>query len=762
MLLISRIINTTFIRWMALSFIPVFIFLLHIPSSTGNNPVNLDDLKAYLSRTPSDSLKIAELMTVSNYFSDVYNDKILSDSLGDVAISIARKSNNAELLILTLCRYVEITDLTLFRNKAVTYANEAAQLSMTVKNWYYKWMSQHSLCAVYLEVSLADYNKALDASQKSLVIAFHMKRKDLIAESCLDVGKSLEGLNLKIEALKNYLHAVDITENIHDTKILGKCFSVISLFYRFNNLMDKAWDYKMKQFALFKSVQPVDSTAFMWLMHDTISLSLLMSKNKDMNESRFASILQFSYRNNNNRLRQYLFALYRSYLIDAGKIDVLKKLYTDGYPKEFEKLLKENPGIYYRLRAFFCESERKNDSALYYFRKAEAFVKTSKNLFVQANFYYRFGQLYKRTGDDKNAIEILKYAYDLATKASVSYNAPYLVNIIKTLEDLYIKKSDYHNAYLNALAYNHLIENMQSIEKKEQVIFMDLTVTQQKHDLENLKEKQSVERLFRKRNNERNLLAVVMFFLMILTVTFYLYYRNQKKSNLLLDAAKKKSDDLLLNILPAETAEELKHTGAAKAKKISEATVMFTDFKDFTKVSEKMEAEELVRKIHFYFSEFDRIISKYDLEKIKIIGDSYMCAGGIPVSSKNHAIDMVNAALDMQAFVKWKRDESILKNEIYFELRIGIHSGPVVAGIVGLKKFAYDIWGDTVNTASRMESSGEVNMVNISGTTYELVKNHFVCRYRGKVPAKNKGEVDMYFVEGRIESPVYFNKTEFS
>jgi class 3 adenylate cyclase len=173
---------------------------------------------------------------------------------------------------------------------------------------------------------------------------------------------------------------------------------------------------------------------------------------------------------------------------------------------------------------------------------------------------------------------------------------------------------------------------------------------------------------------------------------------------------------------------------------------MFTDFKDFTQASEKMSAEELVKLIHFYFSEFDKIISKHSIEKIKIIGDSYMCAGGLPVSNNTHAYDVVTAALELQAFMKDQKEQRINRNEPYFELRIGIHTGPVVAGIVGLKKFAYDIWGDTVNTTSRMENTGETHKVNISGSTYERVKDHFICSYRGKVKAKHKGEIDMYFV----------------
>lgn len=164
----------------------------------------------------------------------------------------------------------------------------------------------------------------------------------------------------------------------------------------------------------------------------------------------------------------------------------------------------------------------------------------------------------------------------------------------------------------------------------------------------------------------------------------------------------------------------------------------------FTQISEKLTPSELVAEIDSCFSAFDNIMSKHNIEKIKTIGDSYMCAGGLPVINKTHPSDVVHAALEMIDFMM-KRNEN--PNSHKFEMRIGIHTGSVVAGIVGLKKFAYDIWGDTVNIASRMESSGAPGKVNISGSTYEKVKTQFTCTYRGKIEAKNKGLVDMYFVE---------------
>jgi class 3 adenylate cyclase len=210
---------------------------------------------------------------------------------------------------------------------------------------------------------------------------------------------------------------------------------------------------------------------------------------------------------------------------------------------------------------------------------------------------------------------------------------------------------------------------------------------------------------------------------------------------------KKKSDNLLLNILPAEVARELKLSGRSEAKTYSMVTVMFTDFKDFTRVSEKESAELLVAEIDYCFSAFDNIIQKYGIEKIKTVGDAYLCAGGLPALTYTHAQDTVNAAIEIRDFILARKIEKESRAEIPFEVRIGVHTGPVVAGIVGVKKFAYDIWGDTVNIAARMESGSEAGKVNISGTTYELVKDYFTCTYRGKVEAKNKGEVDMYFAE---------------
>lgn len=210
---------------------------------------------------------------------------------------------------------------------------------------------------------------------------------------------------------------------------------------------------------------------------------------------------------------------------------------------------------------------------------------------------------------------------------------------------------------------------------------------------------------------------------------------------------KDRSDELLLNILPSETAEELKKTGSSKAKYFDEVTVLFTDFKDFTQRSEQLDAQELVNEINFCYSAFDNIITKYGLEKIKTIGDSYMCAGGLPVENKTNPVDTVMAALEIRDFMIGEKEKRETQGKKFFEIRIGVHTGPVVAGIVGIKKFAYDIWGDTVNIASRMESGGEAGEVNISGTTYELVKDKFNCFYRGKIATKHKVEIDMYFAE---------------
>ena len=213
---------------------------------------------------------------------------------------------------------------------------------------------------------------------------------------------------------------------------------------------------------------------------------------------------------------------------------------------------------------------------------------------------------------------------------------------------------------------------------------------------------------------------------------------------------KKRSDELLLNILPYETAQELKKKGQAETKNFENVTVLFTDFKGFTTISEILTPKELITEIDTCFKGIDRIMSKYGIEKIKTIGDAYMAAGGLPKENTTHPIDVVMAAEEILLLMAELKRERIEKNLPYFDIRIGIHSGPVIAGIVGIKKFSYDIWGDTVNTASRMESSGEVNRINLSGATHELIKDHYECEYRGKVEAKNKGKIDMYFLKKRI------------
>ena len=218
----------------------------------------------------------------------------------------------------------------------------------------------------------------------------------------------------------------------------------------------------------------------------------------------------------------------------------------------------------------------------------------------------------------------------------------------------------------------------------------------------------------------------------------------------IIDEERKRSDELLLNILPADIAKELKEKGKVQAKKFNDVSVLFTDFKNFSGIAERMTADQLVNELDHCFKAFDYIISQYDsIEKIKTIGDAYMCAIGLNVK-KGQASDLVKAAVEMQDFMEEYKQDRSRNHKPFFEARIGIHTGPVVAGMVGFNKFAYDIWGDTVNIASRMESNGMVGRVNISDSTFNKVRSQFKCDYRGKISAKNKGEIDMYFVNKSV------------
>ena len=223
---------------------------------------------------------------------------------------------------------------------------------------------------------------------------------------------------------------------------------------------------------------------------------------------------------------------------------------------------------------------------------------------------------------------------------------------------------------------------------------------------------------------------------------------NKRTEDLIIE--KEKSEKLLANVLPKNAANEIIEKGKATKIKYNFVTVLFSDIQGFTKIAEEVNPEVLIDELDKFFFYFDSVVERLGIEKIKTIGDAYMCAGGIPEKNRTNPVEVILAALEMQAYMLRLKQSSALEGMKYWDIRIGIHTGTVIAGVVGQKKLSYDIWGDTVNTASRMESSGEAGKINISGTTYEFVKDFFICEHRGKMPVKYKGELDMYFVLGIV------------
>ncbi len=352
-----------------------------------------------------------------------------------------------------------------------------------------------------------------------------------------------------------------------------------------------------------------------------------------------------------------------------------------------------------------------------------------------------------QTNNPDEAIKFFNEAEYLAANLDFPYE---LRDVYRELSNAYVKKEDFKNAYTyqrKYLAQNDSLFNLETDDKIRGLQF-DFDLNKKQDEISLLEKEGQIQEL--KVQKQRNVIygtifSTVLLFLLVMGV--FNRYRFMKKTKQIIEKEKNKSDDLLLNILPEETALELKQHGKVKAKSYDSVTVLFTDFKGFTSYAQNLKPEVLVKSVDFYFSKFDEIMEKYGLEKIKTIGDAYMCAGGLMISSQNHAKRMVQAAFEIVNFVsstKLVQPEGIT----CFDVRIGINTGPVVAGVVGTKKFAYDIWGDTVNVAARMESNSEPGMINVSEDTYDLIKDVYDCEYRGEIEAKNKGHLKMYFVKG--------------
>ncbi|PWT77657.1 MAG: adenylate/guanylate cyclase domain-containing protein [Bacteroidetes bacterium] len=432
--------------------------------------------------------------------------------------------------------------------------------------------------------------------------------------------------------------------------------------------------------------------------------------------------------------------------------------------------------------------DQKNaDSAIYYFKKEVEVCKGTADL---AYALYDIGRVFESKGNNDSALYFQQNAYDTAQKYSSKL---FMVSALKEVASIYLKKGElksalqkYHEAeglaqeiessydlkdvymglartysglrdYPKAFKYQSLlldikdsIYNKETDQKLARFEF-DFEIEKKQSEINLLEKTKQLQELDLKRQKfAKNAFIVGFGLIMIIAFIIYRNYRDKVRVNKILDSQKLQIEQLLRNILPDEVAQELQTNGTATPKFYESVSVLFTDFKGFTRIADHLSPQEVVSELNTCFVAFDDIIEKYGLEKIKTIGDSYMCAGGIPVEKENHVFNMVRAGMEIQEYITRRNSSRVELGLEPWNIRVGVHVGPIVAGVVGKKKYAYDIWGSTVNIASRMESNGEPGRVNVSNAIYELIKSEYECTYRGKISAKNIGEIDMYFVEREV------------
>ncbi len=396
-----------------------------------------------------------------------------------------------------------------------------------------------------------------------------------------------------------------------------------------------------------------------------------------------------------------------------------------------------------------------NDSARHYLLRAKELLRAMPNRYLHGSVDYRLGLVDLANGRPADAT---RHCGDALAVAMDLKLAPLMQHCYVCLHEAYGKLGDTPRAYSLLKRYVALRDSMFGEERVKELTRIEMNHAFERQqfadsllqaDLRRKTDQTYREGLARERD-QRNIFLFSAIAVLGVAGGLWSRLRYMRRSRAEVQHERERSDQLLLNILPRGIAEELKEHGRAQARDVYGVSILFTDFADFTPLSAGLTAQELVATIHTCFTAFDAIVARHGLEKIKTIGDAYMAAGGLPEPRAGSARDAVLAALEMQEYMV-HFNTTRPPGTPAFAMRAGIHTGDIVAGIVGRDKFQYDIWGEPVNIASRMESGGAVDQVNISGPTYELVKNEPALRFtvRGDLFVKGRGELAMYFVHRR-------------
>ncbi len=603
---------------------------------------------------------------------------------------------------------------------------------------------------------------AIDFFQKALAIRESLGDRKGVASLLNNIGNVRENRGDYLGALQSYQQSLKIREELQDTA------RILRAYYNIAIVLESMGDYPAaldNVYRYLEGVEPLkDETAIAnaWNIIGNIKTEVgdyseagkaynvaLQLHRKQGNDWQVASVLNNIANLNDTEAEKLMDAgnlsdsvlqKYKAAIaLHEEALEIRKRLEDTGGQAEIYNnigYVLKNLGSFYKDSGNLPEALKTWDETESYFQRSLEIREAEGDRAGIMEIYNGIADVRRRQQRYPEALDFTKRYYEIAKEIK---DVKFEQNGLKDLARIYFKMGEYKTAYEYREAYDELRYARFNEERIQAEAARESEYASQKIQWQEQELKLQEADLQIAANIRNSLIGGAALLLLLALVLF--------NRNKIIRTEKQRSENLLLNILPAQTAEELKTHGKAKARRYDAVTVLFSDFKSFTQIAEQTTPEELVAELDECFQAFDEIATRYGIEKIKTIGDAYLCAGGLPVPTTGHAGSVVRAALDMQQVMLKLRERQRAEGKPEFHCRIGIHTGPVVAGVVGKKKFAYDIWGDTVNMAARMEQSGEANRVNISQSTYELVKDQFQCTHRGKISAKNKGEVDMYFVE---------------